>query len=108
MMNPEYRRIYNELRKAIEAGEYPIGTRLPPEPQLEKIYGVSRTTIRKAVSMEPDNADYLDALNAIETGARSYRSQADGYQTFRSGQSPCFSLCMCCLCQYICRLFCCW
>ena len=51
MMNPEYRRIYNELRKAIEAGDYPIGTRLPPEPQLEKIYGVSRTTIRKAVSM---------------------------------------------------------
>ena len=51
MMNPEYRRIYNALRKAIEAGEYPIGTRLPPEPQLEKLYGVSRTTVRKAVSM---------------------------------------------------------
>lgn len=51
MMNPEYRRIYNALRRAIEAGEYPIGTRLPPEPQLEKIYGVSRTTVRKAISM---------------------------------------------------------
>ena len=51
MMNPEYRRIYNALRKAIEAGEYPVGTRLPPEPQLEKIYNVSRTTIRKAISL---------------------------------------------------------
>lgn len=50
-MNPEYRRIYNALRGAIESGEYPIGTRLPPEPQLEKIYGVSRTTVRKAVSL---------------------------------------------------------
>lgn len=50
-MNPEYRRIYNALRKAIEEGRYPVGTRLPTEPQLEKIYGVSRTTIRKAVSL---------------------------------------------------------
>ncbi len=51
MMNPEYRRIYHALRKSIEAGEYPVGSRLPTEPQLEKLFGVSRTTIRHAIAL---------------------------------------------------------
>jgi GntR family transcriptional regulator len=48
---PAYIRVYNSIRKQIEDGEYPIGSLLPPEPELEKIFSVSRTTIRKAVEI---------------------------------------------------------
>ena len=56
--------------------------------------------IRKAVSMEPDNTDYLEALEHIEHGGRVYREQA---QTFHFGQSPCLPLCLC----WFFNLFCC-
>jgi GntR family transcriptional regulator len=39
------------LKTQIEIDEYKVGEFLPPEPELQKIYGVSRTTVRKAVEM---------------------------------------------------------
>ena len=47
----EYRVLYTALKQSIEKGEYPVGSMLPPEPMLEKIYSVSRTTVRKAISL---------------------------------------------------------
>jgi GntR family transcriptional regulator len=49
--NPIYQDVYFKLRKLITTGEYMAGDFLPTEDQLEDIYGVSRTTIRKAVEM---------------------------------------------------------
>ena len=46
-----YQRVYEALKSQIETAKYPTGTLLPPEPELEKLFSVSRTTIRKAVSM---------------------------------------------------------
>lgn len=48
---PAYMRVYNALRGRILDGEYAIGDLLPPEPELEKLFLVSRTTVRKAVEM---------------------------------------------------------
>lgn len=48
---PAYIRVYNALRSKILDGEYAIGDLLPPEPELEKLFLVSRTTVRKAVEM---------------------------------------------------------
>lgn len=48
---PAYVRVYNALRSKILDGEYAIGDLLPPEPELEKLFLVSRTTVRKAVEM---------------------------------------------------------
>ena len=48
---PAYMRVYNALRSRILDGEYAIGDLLPPEPELEKLFLVSRTTVRKAVEM---------------------------------------------------------
>lgn len=46
-----YVRVYSDLIEKIRNNTYPVGTLLPPEPELEKIYGVSRTTVRRAISM---------------------------------------------------------
>ena len=48
---PEYTRVYNALKNLIADGTYKRGELLPNETQLEEVYGVSRTTVRKAVSM---------------------------------------------------------
>ena len=59
--------------------------------------------IRRAVSMEPDNDVYLDALNQIESGGQAYRTQAGNYRGFEMRGSPCMSMCLC----YLLQMFCC-
>lgn len=44
-----YRQIADQLRSLVQAGEYPAGTRLPPERDLATQLGVSRPTVREAV-----------------------------------------------------------
>ena len=46
-----YTRVHNEIKESIAKGIYPAGSLLPPEPELEKLFGVSRTTVRRAVEM---------------------------------------------------------
>ena len=45
--------------------------------------------MRKAVSMEPDNQEYLWALNQLENGGSAYRQQAGNFGGFSFGGSPC-------------------
>ena len=42
-------RIVESIENAIDTGEYPIGSRLPPERELAEKYNVSRPTIREAI-----------------------------------------------------------
>ncbi|MBR2950491.1 MAG: GntR family transcriptional regulator [Lachnospiraceae bacterium] len=51
MAEPAYMRVYKSIRGQITDKTYDVGAILPPEPELEKEFGVSRTTIRKAVDM---------------------------------------------------------
>ncbi|HYD51449.1 MAG TPA: FadR/GntR family transcriptional regulator [Gemmatimonadaceae bacterium] len=37
------------LRKQITSGAWPVGTRIPPEPELTELIGVGRNTVREAV-----------------------------------------------------------
>ncbi|MYS23049.1 GntR family transcriptional regulator [Streptomyces sp. DvalAA-14] len=46
-----YRRVAAELRRAIVAGEYASGAKLPPEGTLAERYGVSRGTVRHALDV---------------------------------------------------------
>lgn len=48
---PAYRKVYGTLKQQIRDQVYPVGTLLPTEAELEKIFSVSRTTVRKAVSL---------------------------------------------------------
>ena len=59
--------------------------------------------IKRAVSMEPDNMEYLQMLENIENGGSAYRRQAGNFGGFTVGRSSIFSLCLC----YLCQLFCC-
>ena len=58
--------------------------------------------IRRAVSMEPDNQEYIDELNRIEHGGAAYRRQAGNFTGFEMRSNPCMNLCLCYLCQMIC------
>ena len=58
--------------------------------------------MRKAVSMDPGNQEYLNALDRMEHGGDAYRRQAGSFQGFDLNTSPCTKLCLCYLCNYIC------
>ena len=58
--------------------------------------------IRRAVSMEPDNQEYLRMLNIIENGGAAYRQQAGNFGGFAMRSNPCMNLCLCYLCQMLC------
>ncbi len=49
MSSPIYIQIHNDIRKAIEAGKWAIGDRIPSERELAVEFGVSRMTLRQAV-----------------------------------------------------------
>ena len=59
--------------------------------------------IRKAVSMEPDNMEYMQMLNQIQGGGAAYRQQAGNFRGFTMGGDPCTNLCLC----YLANIFCC-
>jgi DNA-binding FadR family transcriptional regulator len=44
-----YRRIAGQISTLIDGGEFPVGSRLPPERELAKLLGVSRTSVREAI-----------------------------------------------------------
>lgn len=48
---PMYRRIAEDLRRKIESGELPQGSRLPTEIELMEQYNASRNTVRDAIKL---------------------------------------------------------
>ena len=58
--------------------------------------------IRRAVSMEPDNMEYIRALNEIEHGGAAYRRQAGNYGGYTMRGGSVFNMCMCLLAQMFC------
>ena len=64
--------------------------------------------IRKAVSMEPDNPEYLDALSRMENGGSAYRRTAGNYRGFTFGGDPCSNFFLCILANLCCSRFGCW
>lgn len=60
--------------------------------------------IRRAVSMEPDNLEYLQTLEAIQSGGAAYRRQAGNYGGFEMRGNPCSDLLWC----WLMNLCCCW
>ena len=62
--------------------------------------------IRRAVSMDPNNPEYLEALEQIENGGTVYRQQAGQYRGIRIGGF--WANCLCWITQFlICRFCCC-
>ena len=46
---PLHHQVYVDLRSALDAGEFRVGERLPPERELARMYGCSLITIRRAL-----------------------------------------------------------
>lgn len=66
--------------------------------------------IKRAVSMEPDNMEYLQALEDIENGGEAYRRHAGGFRGFEVRGGGLWQLCLCWAAQWFCcrgRFFCC-
>lgn len=61
MNSNKYRKIYQDLSGKIINGEYKEGAQLPSENLLVKSYGVSRETVRKALSLLQTNG-YIQKL----------------------------------------------
>ena len=68
-----YRQIADQLRVAIEAGEWKLGARLPAERDLARQLGVSRPSVREAlIALEVEG--YVE----VRTGSGVYAMQASG------------------------------
>lgn len=63
--------------------------------------------IRRAVSMEPDNMQYLRTLEQIQQGGAAYRRQAGNYRGFSMRSDPCTSFLLCWLMNLCCCNPCC-
>jgi DNA-binding GntR family transcriptional regulator len=48
---PPYRQIAEDIRKRIESGEYPKGSRIPTESEMVETWEVARTTARRAIAL---------------------------------------------------------
>lgn len=49
--NLKYMQVYNQLKKDLYTGKYPVGTLLPTESQLAEQFCASKSTIRHAIAM---------------------------------------------------------
>lgn len=58
--------------------------------------------MRKAVSMDPNNMEYIQALNRMEHSGDAYRRSAEGFQGFSMNMNPCTSMCMCYMLNMVC------
>lgn len=46
-----YLEVAEKIKEDIFSGKYPVGTMLPTETELEKLFGVSKITVRKAIEL---------------------------------------------------------
>jgi len=82
-----YRTVVEKMLVLIDSGEYPVGSRLPPERELAERFNVSRPTIREAVIA-------LEAKGriAVKGGSGMYVSDAVAKKKITSGVASPFEL----------------
>lgn len=70
-----YLRLYRVLSQALAEGRFGAGEPLPSEPQLMKDYGVSRSTVRRALA-QLEAEDRIDRRRGSGTFARERKEEA--------------------------------
>lgn len=70
---PLYKQLYNDLKKSIENGEIKEGEPFYSEAELEKMYGVSRMTVRNAMILL-ENHGYISRSQGASTIVRSNKN----------------------------------
>ena len=61
---PIFKQLKNDLLDLLETDKFSEGDKLPTERELQELYGVSRATVRSAVS-ELELEGYLERIGAI-------------------------------------------
>ena len=56
---PAYRKVYAALKRDLKEGKYKKGDLLPTETELEQVFSVSRTTVRRAIALLADEGHLL-------------------------------------------------
>lgn len=70
--SPLVAQVIAQLREQITSGEWPVGTRIPPEPRLAAALGVGRNTLREAVRAL-SHAGLLECRQGAGTFVRAAR-----------------------------------
>lgn len=70
---PAYLVVYEAIKSRIMNEQYPVGSLLPPEPMLEKLFGVSRTTVRRAIDIL-SREGFVCAKQGIGTVVLDYKT----------------------------------
>ena len=90
-----YRQIADQLRGLIAAGEFALGSRLPPERDLATQLGVSRPSVREAlialeveglVEVRMGSGIYVTALETTPTSSRSVDAALGPFDIIRARQ----------------------
>lgn len=63
---PIFRQLKDDLLLLIESGKFTQGEKIPTESELQDLYGVSRATVRSAVS-ELEMEGYLERIQGVGT-----------------------------------------
>lgn len=74
MKKVAYAVVYDTLKREILEGEFQIGMLLPTEPELEKRFGVSRTTVRRAIDLLSQDG-FVKAQQGRGTEVLNYRTR---------------------------------
>ncbi|MFD6136297.1 FadR/GntR family transcriptional regulator, partial [Isoptericola sp. NPDC060257] len=67
----------DQLSARIQAGEYPVGTKLPAEKELAQLFGVGRSSMREAVRTL-EAAGYLESTHGVGVFVRNDKPQSAG------------------------------
>src|SRR3954466_4513470 len=78
---PAHELVLAQLRRSIHLGHFGAGDRLPPERELAKLLGVSRTTVREAVRVL--EGEGLVEIKRGSSGGISVRPQSLGRTELR-------------------------
>ncbi|HJB25968.1 MAG TPA: GntR family transcriptional regulator [Firmicutes bacterium] len=76
MGRPAYRELYEHLKRDIMEQKYPVGELLPTEGQLEQMFAVSRSTIRRAVGMLAQEG-FVEVKQGRGTLVLDYKAKQD-------------------------------
>jgi GntR family transcriptional regulator len=75
---PAYQQIADDLRAAITGGRYPVGSRLPVERELARVYGVAAMTVRHGIDVLRAEGVIVSQEKRGHFVARAPATAADG------------------------------
>ena len=99
-MKRDMEQVNEKRQEALESGAVITGF---PSFTMEDYITYRASGLRLQFCTDPDNPEYLSALDRIEHGGAAYRQQAGNFRGFTMGFDPCTNMCLC----YLMNIFCC-